>query len=35
MSNPAELEKQLKAGADKARKSAVEVIGRVRDKIGF
>ncbi len=35
MSNPAELEKQLKAGADKARKIAVEVIGRVREKIGF
>lgn len=35
MSNPAELEKQLKSGADKARKIAVEVIGRVREKIGF
>ncbi len=35
MSNPAELEKQLKAGADKARKIALEVIGRVREKIGF
>ena len=28
-------EKQLKAGADKARKIALEVIGRVREKIGF
>ena len=35
MSNPAELEKQLSAGADKARKIAVEVIGRVREKIGY
>ena len=35
MSNPAELEKQLKAGADKARKIAVETISRVREKIGF
>ncbi|MCG3167522.1 MAG: Tryptophan--tRNA ligase [Bacteroidia bacterium] len=35
MSNPAELEKQLKAGADKARKIAVKTMERVREKIGF
>lgn len=35
MNNPAELEKQLKAGADKARKIAVQTMERVREKIGF
>lgn len=35
MSTPAELEKQLKSGADKARKIAVKTMERVREKIGF
>ena len=35
MSNPAELEKQLEVGADKARKIALKTMERVREKIGF
>ncbi len=35
MSNPADLEKQLEAGAEKVRKIAVNTMERVREKIGF
>ena len=35
MSNPEELEKKLEVGEEKARKVAVEVLSRVRKKLGF
>ena len=35
MSNPEELEKKLEVGEDKARHIAIEVLNRVRKKLGF
>ena len=35
MSNPEELEKKLEVGEAKARDIALEVINRVRRKLGF
>jgi tryptophanyl-tRNA synthetase len=35
MSNPAELERKLQIGEAKARTIALEVLGRVRKKLGF
>jgi tryptophanyl-tRNA synthetase len=35
MSDPAELDRQLKAGADKARNVAAGVLKRVREKLGY
>jgi tryptophanyl-tRNA synthetase len=35
MSNPDELEIKLRQGEDKARKIALEVLHRVRKKLGF
>lgn len=35
MSNPEELEKKLEIGEDKARVIALDVLGRVRKKLGF
>lgn len=35
MSDPSAVEKRLIAGADKARKVAAEVLGRVREKLGY
>ena len=35
MSNPEELEKKLEIGEDKARVIALEVLNRVRKKLGF
>lgn len=35
MSNPAELDGKLEQGEEKARKIALEVLGRVRSKLGF
>jgi tryptophanyl-tRNA synthetase len=35
MSNPEELEKKLEVGEDKARDIAIEVLNRVRKKLGF
>jgi tryptophanyl-tRNA synthetase len=35
MANPGELERKLELGESKARKIALDVLGRVRKKLGF